>query len=464
MSKKSVILSSKGLKNIVNKEEEFVFIFGERELHMNNIFAEFLSPLVSHLHHFDPTIDKFHYNFQQKRMKTLITELFTDETLFYLRELSSGSSIEIDSNNARKILQISIFLCNDELYTTINNLYPQETNLIINDIDQILQELEIYEEINKITSNNKFLNVQPHSKRITNIVNFLSKNIESIEYKKFRQLSKKTLFSIISNEETRFDIEDNFIEFIFEIFSNDDDENEEEPDIISFFEKVEFDKLSENKFIEFILKLDSDKITHTLWNKICSGFCYYKKEQNKNSDVKNFLFDGNEKHQFEGIISHLSKECGGNVHDKKVVEITASSIYKDEYLAKNVSYFNDNNHLFFSDNKENSWLLYDFKNRKVRPTGYTIRSRPRNKESSHPRSWIVEGSNDKVRWKTLDSQKDVDCLCGENLSCTFKIQENLKSDEFFQYLRIRQTGKNSRGNDYFGFEALEYFGSIIINK
>lgn len=463
MSKKSVILSSKGLKNIVNQEEEFVFIFGERELHMNNIFAEFLSPLVSHLHHFDPTIDIFHYNFEQKRMKALITELFTDETLFYLRELSSGSSIEIDSNNARKILQISIFLCNDELYTAMDNLYPQETDLIINDIDQILQELEIFEETNKIINNNKFLNSQSYSKRITNIASFLSKNVESIEYTKFRNLSKKTLFSIISNEEIRFDKEDNLIEFIFDIFSN-DDENEEEPDIISFFEKDEFDKISENKFIEFILKLNPEKITHTLWNKICYRFCHYKKEPNKNLDVKNFLFDGNEKHRFEGIISHLSKECGGNVHDKNVVEITASSIYMNKYLAKYASYFNDNNHLFFSDNNENSWLLYDFKNRKVRPTDYTIRSRPRSKDNDHPRSWIIEGSNDKVHWKTLDSHKDVDYLCEKNLSRTFKIQENLEPDKFFQYLRIRQTGKNSRGNDYFGFEALEYFGSIIINK
>ena len=68
MNKTSTILSASGLKNVhINHEteEDFVFIFGKEELKMNNIYAEFISPIVSNLHHsrvshihqIDPTIN-----------------------------------------------------------------------------------------------------------------------------------------------------------------------------------------------------------------------------------------------------------------------------------------------------------------------------------------------------------------------------------------------------------------------
>lgn len=61
MSKKSFILSSSGL-NIVftskTKEDDFYFVFGDKEICMNRFLAEFISPRVSHIHQTDPTIDK----------------------------------------------------------------------------------------------------------------------------------------------------------------------------------------------------------------------------------------------------------------------------------------------------------------------------------------------------------------------------------------------------------------------
>ena len=60
MKGQSIILSAAGLKNIVfqeKEEEEFVFIIGRSEMKMNRIFAEFISPRVSHIHHSDPTIN-----------------------------------------------------------------------------------------------------------------------------------------------------------------------------------------------------------------------------------------------------------------------------------------------------------------------------------------------------------------------------------------------------------------------
>ena len=62
---KTLTISSFGLRNITlnrfDKEDDFVLIFGEREFRMNSIFAEFISPVISNLHHSDPTIQSIPY-------------------------------------------------------------------------------------------------------------------------------------------------------------------------------------------------------------------------------------------------------------------------------------------------------------------------------------------------------------------------------------------------------------------
>lgn len=455
MNKKSIILTSRGLKNVISRDEEFTFIFGEREMRLNNIFAEFLSPAVSHLHHFDPTINTIHYDFKTKTLKSLTADLFTDEALLYLKELSSGSTIEIDSTMATKIRQISIFLCNDELYSTINNIYPIEKN--ISNIDIYLNEIQIFSEIENFPKRNE----------ITDLIEFISMNIESIDINKLLNFSKKILFMIISNEKLKFKKEDSFVDFIYKIFSNDADiSDENEPNIISFFEKVDMSKLSKNKFIEFLQKLNPNEISTSLWENICNGFCSEKQENEEecevNSNEKEFLYDGNQSNQFNGIISHLTKECGGNVHEKGIINITASSENNDTRRnPKHVVEFNDNKNKFFrSKNLENLWLSYDFKNRKVRPTSYSIRSKPYDYGDFHPKNWVIEGSNTGNEWKILDSRQEITSLNGNNLASTFQIQEKLEKNEFYRFLRIKQTGLNASGSNYLGFSSLEYFGSI----
>lgn len=80
MSTKSLILSSAGLKNVVpnidNRENEFLFIFGEEEIRMSKINADFISPLISRLHQLDPTIKSYQYSIDE-----MMTKIFTKEIL-----------------------------------------------------------------------------------------------------------------------------------------------------------------------------------------------------------------------------------------------------------------------------------------------------------------------------------------------------------------------------------------------
>ena len=134
MTKKSFILSSSGLQNIVvdqvGKQNEFKFLFGEHELKLNRIFAEFLSPFVSKLHQTDPTINsidiKSFFNRDPKIEIFNYKELFTEDIISILKNISIGVSAEMSEEQSSKLRIISIIFGNDELYGKINELFPKE--------------------------------------------------------------------------------------------------------------------------------------------------------------------------------------------------------------------------------------------------------------------------------------------------------------------------------------------------
>lgn len=116
MSKKSIILSSSGIKNILEDGKEFTFIFGEQEMRMKNINSEFISPIVSHLHHIDPTIDQFNFTSKVNIHKLQKKELLSEDIISCLKEISEGNKIDLNDEQINKMLIISIFLGNEELF------------------------------------------------------------------------------------------------------------------------------------------------------------------------------------------------------------------------------------------------------------------------------------------------------------------------------------------------------------
>ena len=105
-------VSSSGLKNIVlsKYQDDFTFVFGKEKFQMKNIFAEFISPVVSHLHQTDPTINTIDFGqingMKQDDFNKLSQSLITPDTISHLQQISSGSSIEINSEEAIKFSQL----------------------------------------------------------------------------------------------------------------------------------------------------------------------------------------------------------------------------------------------------------------------------------------------------------------------------------------------------------------------
>jgi hypothetical protein len=72
-------------------------------------------------------------------------------------------------------------------------------------------------------------------------------------------------------------------------------------------------------------------------------------------------------------VSHLMKECGGNVHDRDVVAVTDAFCGPDP--PKNAADLRDESFIRvgpMSDSSEPLWICYDFKNRRIFPTSCSI--------------------------------------------------------------------------------------------
>ena len=304
---------------------------------------------------------------------------------------------------------------------------------------------------------------------LSSIYNFISSNFYQIDKKKFEKIPNSIILSIISNPNLKLESEDSFLDFIFDIFSS----KEEKSCIVDFLENVVIKNLSDEKFCQLIHEVDHSAMTGGLWRRIVVRFGddslneaddnnRYCTSKVREGDVKCFLYSGQEADAFHGIIDNLTKEAGGNVHDKGAVEITESSFRKAGEAGKASADFENVKSYFFSRNVEGSWIQHDFRDKKIRPTHYSIRSTPFGKGNSHFLSWVVEGSNTACQneWKILDRRNNVTELDDGSVVRTFEIQENLGNNEFYQYIRLRQVGRTSISNFHLGISALEYFGSI----
>jgi hypothetical protein len=121
----------------------------------------------------------------------------------------------------------------------------------------------------------------------------------------------------------------------------------------------------------------------------------------------------------DGIIAHLMRECGGNVHDRNVVDVTCGSFEKEteganphsgafhnsiDYAAKKAadletdSWFLSAFRTRFEENiphTRNNWICYDFREKSIVPTHYTIRMHEYGPGYSHLKSWLVKTSADR---------------------------------------------------------------------
>jgi hypothetical protein len=182
----------------------------------------------------------------------------------------------------------------------------------------------------------------------------------------------------------------------------------------------------------------------------------------------------------DGIIAHLTKECRGNVHDCQVVDITSGSFEKETHGSNPHSGAYDNDlrnaeknaadlgtySYFFSACRDasedipearNNQVCYDFKERRIVPTHYTIRTNSYGPGSYHLRSWLVETSTDGKGWREVAREENNEQLNGADFTGTFAVADG----EECRFIRLVNIGRNHYGDDALFISAWEIFGTLI---
>ena len=179
-----------------------------------------------------------------------------------------------------------------------------------------------------------------------------------------------------------------------------------------------------------------------------------KKEIETKKPIINVPYSkGNE---FNGIINYLKSKF--NIYNE--INITSSSVYQNdqEFAPFNVIKYDDLDAEFHTNDLENSWICFEFKNHYIIPKNYTIRSFALDRNASHLRSWVVEFLNKKNEWEIIDCQNNCVYLNGRNFTYTFSIN-NPKNQEC-KFVRIRQTSENWRDRDFLKINSIEFYGFI----
>lgn len=157
-----------------------------------------------------------------------------------------------------------------------------------------------------------------------------------------------------------------------------------------------------------------------------------------------------------GIFEILMKQT--NSHISKEIRVTASSIYDELSLERCPICSHDLYKNFVSDDKPNNWLNFEFKNHRIIPTSYIIRTNEGGKNQCHLKSWVIEVSNNNNSWEIIDEEKNVSYLNGSSFIHKFSIQKQIS--EPIKYIRIRSTGEDWGGFNYLAINLFEIYGTI----
>jgi hypothetical protein len=277
---------------------------------------------------------------------------------------------------------------------------------------------------------------------------FAASHFFSLDQSSICELSVSILLAILHNESLKVETEDCLYEIISSLISRD-------PCYSILLECVEYEYLSRDVIESFVNVISESfeyltiDVWHRLRSRLISGCSSSMADRHHGQ-----IFRYREGSPFDGIIAFLALQHGGNIHELGIVSVTSSDLCNG-LSAKFLVVLKDSS-IGYANGRPNAWICYDFKEKQVNVSHYSLRSRTDYNHSCHLMNWTIEGSVDGTEWVELDRQNDCRDLVGLNRSNTFSASGN----GFFQLIRLRQTGKDSSGDDYFVMSAIELFGIL----
>ena len=439
-------LSIKNIKDIPFEkyEQDFTFHLGGKNYKTSRFVADLLSPYVRQLHYSDNTIQEFYIeneNYQEGESKNVSDQLTEHDQYFKeFLNLCKFENNEVDLKRREYYSEYFYLLGNIEEMIRIEGGVEGVTEGNIKGDEAVERLLRLKRHI-KETAN---------SEMIEKLILIVSKEFEQVSKEKMKYLGYDMIERIISNDELKLKDEDSLFEFITELYLNDRTYS-------PLFEYVSFNNISNQNLEEFIKIFDIEYLNQGTWKSICQRLISKSDKTSLKSSRYNNKYDVR---RIEGIMKQLTNETGSNIHDNGTITITSDSIGSDSNHPKNLVDYQKENYYGSNYNKL-GFVCFDFKEKSIKLTGYTIKSNSNSSGACSPKSWVVEVSNDNNEWEEIDRHENDSSLKGSKIMFTFKIQNQNEKENFYRFIRLRQMSKGwDRSDDRIWFYSIDFNGEI----
>ena len=130
------------------------------------------------------------------------------------------------------------------------------------------------------------------------------------------------------------------------------------------------------------------------------------------------------------------------------------------HALKNIADLTADSHFYADDSTEHT-VCYDFKEKSIIPSGYSIRSRYNGGRGEYNiQSWVIETSNDGSSWTEIDRKQNCKDLDDRNVTKMY----NVNTSSSCRYIRLRQTGPGacSEYPNIIALSGFEIFGTLLV--
>jgi hypothetical protein len=187
-------------------------------------------------------------------------------------------------------------------------------------------------------------------------IDYLASHFHELDRNFLKSLSHRRLLEVVSSEKFVIETEDSLLAFLLELGA----------EYIGLLGYLGSEYLSVSGIDRLLKSLSLSEVDATLWLSLCcrrrlsvqpssnlaSRYCSYA-----GSGTGRFPFVLSR--PFDGIISNLTRKCGGNVHTRGLIAVTAStSAFRH---CHEVADYNWTSWLSSADEAD-AWIQFDFKN------------------------------------------------------------------------------------------------------
>jgi hypothetical protein len=405
----------KGLRLVDGiSRKDFRIVVGSEAFVCDRFQAAFLSPRIAGAIGSDPTIDEF------------VLGAGDGRSLGIIRRLVCGENVELDDMTVEMMKELIEELENVELSAAVLGFVDRKEKLTVsNCIGRREQKLRL-------------------GLSVVDETGFIASHFSDMNLEEIRSLEVNAIEDILSHPSLKIGSEDWLLNFILEL----------DDSYWCLINHVRLSYLSPEAIDLLFQSITLDQLDDHLWRQIQDRMrhriIFDIDEIPRNRFHGHTIGDPDS--PWSGLFSHLGELCGGNVHEKGIVEITCSSTH----VGNCWEVANSNSQtMWHTANSANGWIQFDLKDRWISLTHYTLKSG----NGYNPLRWVVSGSIDGKTWKDLDVQ-NTDELSGTYVTKVFECSRERSGSHCYRYIRLTQTGPNSNASHTLALAGVEFFGSV----